>query len=209
MKPRQSLEGKRFSRLTVIRVAGRIKYGLIWECVCDCGKTTKAITASLNRGAVKSCGCLRLEGNGHLLKTHGKSGIPEHGIWKALIRRCYNKNTKDYPRYGGVGISVCDRWRNSFSEFLKDMGERPSSNHSIDRIDNGGNYEPSNCRWATIHTQANNKSNNLRISINGETKTLADWVCGSGLSYAVVHARIRRGWNPSVALTTSDSKPQK
>ena len=113
--------------------------------------------------------------------------------------RCYNKNSKYYYNYGGRGIQICDRWKNSFSFFLEDVGERPSKNHSIDRINNDGNYEPKNCRWSTRKQQANNRRTNIMI---GE-KTLTQVCKERNLNYWTVYRRINRGWSIEEAICTS------
>lgn len=126
-------------------------------------------------------------------KTHGLTNSSEYRIWGKMKTRCFDKNTPIFHRYGGRGITVCDRWANSFENFLSDMGLRPTAKHSIDRIDNDGNYEPGNCRWATAKEQANNRSSSILIAINGATKPLSVWADEYGLSRAVIAARISNG----------------
>lgn len=153
------LTGQQFERLYVTRRAGSNKQGqTTWHVVCECG-TTKVVagTSLLGRKAV-SCGCLRREMLDRGNPTHGMSDAPEYEIWCGMVRRCTNPNNHAWPRYGGRGITVCDRWRESFETFLADVGPRPSDKHSIDRINNDGNYEPGNCRWATAREQVQNSS---------------------------------------------------
>jgi len=143
------------------------------ECVCDCGTKRVVNGSTLRDGTSRSCGCLQREvakyigGIQHI--THGcgskKNRAPEYRAWDSMKARCYNEKTKNFRRYGGRGIKVCVRWRGSFENFLNDMGRKPSPNHSIDRINNDGNYEPGNCRWATKSQQMNNTCRSLKYAI--------------------------------------------
>lgn len=134
-------------------------------------------------------------------RTHFKTNTPEYRIWRGMKSRCYNSKERAYPRYGGRGIKICDRWRDSFENFLSDMGERPSKNHSIDRIDNDGGYCPENCRWATRKQQNSNYSRNFMVTYNGVTKTLTSWCEDLNLNYATIHSRIKvYGYSPEEAF---------
>jgi len=127
-------------------------------------------------------------------ELHGKSGTPEYNAWRNMIARCYDKEHKDYEGYGARGIEVCQSWKASFPRFYADMGERPDG-HSIERIDNNGNYTPNNCKWATSQEQANNKRNTKFITYQGETKRLIEWCSELSLNYGFVVNRLRLGWS--------------
>lgn len=172
-RPRLKLEGRRFGRLVVVEYAGlspQFPHPARFRCKCDCGNVCEVTSSRLSNGHTRSCGCLIFETltrNGFASKRHGESksnakagfraATPEYRIWDAMKARCCNLNNKHFKNYGGRGIRVCDRWLDSFANFLADVGRRPSPNHSIDRINNDGNYEPGNVRWATRHEQNLNK----------------------------------------------------
>jgi hypothetical protein len=133
--------------------------------------------------------------------THGKTHSPEWNTWQGMKKRCSLVSRHDYHRYGGRGITVCDRWRDSFENFFADMGLRPSASHSLDRINNDGNYEPSNCRWATTNVQASNRSDNVTLTHGGVTLTLMEWSLRLGRDYSTIWRRLRKpGWTVEDAL---------
>lgn len=159
------LTGKKFNRLRVInRVENKGSHSC-WNCLCDCGNKIKSISINLKKGSTKSCGCLRSETITKRNFVHGSSQKPEYFAWGSIISRCYNPKHKNFIYWGGRGITVCDRWvgENGLINFLADMGERPTPKHSIDRIDNNGNYNPSNCRWATRIEQQSNTRRNILV----------------------------------------------
>ena len=133
--------------------------------------------------------------------THGMSGTPEYRAWKAMKDRCFNPNSKKYPNWGGRGITVCDRWLD-FENFLADMGSRPTAKHSLDRIDNDGDYSPKNCRWATKAEQNNNKRTNHLITIDDVTLTITQWAKKMGFNETVIYCRLNRGWSEYDAVMT-------
>lgn len=169
------LEGKRFGRLTVVSVVRRTGTNRVISCRCDCGTEKPIYEANLISGRSTSCGCFRSEKNMALHTRHGEAGnayhkrkpTPEYKTWQRIKARCFKTDGSDYRCYGARGITVCERWMNSFETFLEDMGRRPSSKHSIDRIDNNGNYEPSNCRWATRQQQNTNTRRNRFVLFDG------------------------------------------
>jgi hypothetical protein len=178
---RYDLTGQRFGRLTATAPGPRLDCGaLTWICRCDCGAETKCTTGSLRNGHSKSCGCLHSEKTTERLTKHGHSRVvsgrrsPEYTAWSGIVQRCTNPKNEKFPDYGARGIVVYDRWRRSFADFLADMGERPSRDHSVDRIDVNGNYEPSNCRWATRREQQANRRCNRMVRFNGETICLQE-----------------------------------
>jgi len=166
--------GEKWNNLTIIKFdRGEKKlqggYRYYWFCECTCGIVKSILYGNLQSGSTKSCGCLKSELISNNSTKHGhtkkKKISSEFNSWNGMFYRCYNINCDNYKYYGGKGIIVCDRWKNSFENFLKDMGFKPDKSYSIDRIDNNGNYEPSNCRWATKLEQSNNQSTN-RILID-------------------------------------------
>ena len=177
------LAGRRFGRLLVLSYVGRgdrrIHY---WECKCDCGDLTIANSKCLLGGNTISCGCYRIEQQLKKTQIHGhatRSRTPEYMAWQNMIGRCEYQNYIGYSQYGGRGITVCPRWRHGedgrsgFGCFLLDMGSRPSDRHSLDRMDVNGNYEPTNCRWATQAEQDSNRRNNVWIVVSGERMLLS------------------------------------
>lgn len=165
MGKKLALAGLKFGKLLVIKESHSQNNKVHWLCKCDCGGFSTPSGTDIKNGYIKTCGCSWVESarkNGKLADgtaniKHGLHGIPEYFVWKTMKQRCSNKNNRSYPDYGGRGITVCDRWKDSFENFFKDMGERPSKRHSIDRMDNDKGYEPSNCKWSTDVEQASNR----------------------------------------------------
>jgi hypothetical protein len=181
----------------------------MWNCLCTLCNTEKAVSSKhlTQAKGTKSCGCLSsLKGNPNRFKDKGINGLShlsEYRIWKGLMTRCLNPKAQSYFRYGGRGITVCKRWLGStgFHNFLEDMGERPSPKHSIDRIDNNGNYEPGNCRWATAKEQSNNTRRNRVIEYQGRSQTLIQWAREIGINEETLRDRLECNWSVERALT--------
>lgn len=170
--------GKVFGRLTIIKFYGKDSHRCrVWICRCVCGNETKVTTQHLRSGHTKSCGCYNAEQAAIRSTKHGLRSThrSEYETWKSMRSRCNNLNDKDYKYYGGKGVKVCDRWL-SFANFMSDMGARPSPKHQIDRFpNNDGNYELSNCRWATLEQQSRNRSDNRILEHDGRRMILSDW----------------------------------
>lgn len=184
---REEIINKRFGKILVVDTILSKNYGIICVCNCDCGNEINLYPSQLKTR--KDCGCVPVN------TKHGYSRTNEYSIWNAMMRRCYNENNFAYKNYGGRGILVCERWH-IVGNFINDMGVRPSKNHSIDRIDNNGNYCPENCRWVTQKEQCRNKRTNIIITIKGETNTLSYWCDFFKINRSVIIGRIRNGVLP-------------
>lgn len=192
--------GKRFGRLLVINSAPSLPKKRRWLCKCDCGNEYTVITAKLNNGHVRSCGCMRSETARARMQTHKMSGSITHKRWKSMLSRCFTVNSKSYPRYGGRGITVCAQWKDSFEIFLRDMGECPDDGLTLERKETDGNYEPSNCKWATRKEQNRNTSRNRLLEYHGEKRCVSEWAEILGLSVNTIYKRIYAGKSDEEAL---------
>jgi hypothetical protein len=200
--------GTRFGRLVIVGFFGRrTKSGCAYlRCKCDCGTVKEIIAQGLLNGFVISCGCRKRELSRDMgigCATHGEAHkTPEYLTWQSMRQRCRSPKDKRWDRYGGRGIKVCDRWNNSYPAFLEDMGRRPTPHHQIDRINNDGNYEPENCRWATAKEQSLNRRSNRRITFNGETLCVTEWANRLGLNKTTLMERLNsQKWSIEKALT--------
>lgn len=213
--PVHDLIGQRFTRLTVEQRAENDRRGSArWVCRCDCGQAKITLGVSLLSGKTRSCGCLHREAlagpcrKGQFQAQHGQSGniarrraaTAEYRSWMAMKSRCNNPNATDYHRYGGRGIAVCDRWNSSFEAFVQDMGPRPSLSFSIDRVENDGNYEPGNCRWATPIQQQSNRVDSRFLEVGDERITMAEAARRAGIHPTLLRNRLERGWQVHDAL---------
>ena len=199
------MSGKRYGSLMAIKSVGRTKrsHNIIWQFKCDCGTVCSIDGYSVRSGKTISCKKCSSERIRLASVKHGMTNSYEFSTWTDIKTRCYNKNSTSFANYGGRGIKVCDKWLESFEDFLSDMGVRPSRNHSIDRIDVDGDYTPNNCRWATAKEQANNKRSNHMITINRETKTLQEWANLYRLSPTAILLRERKGLEGKALIAPS------
>lgn len=199
MNKRSNLEGQKFNRLLVLRKIDTGKKMTYYECLCDCGNRHVANGAMIKSGHIKSCGCLQREITSERLKAHGFSKTRLYRVWQGMINRCRNPKHDYYSSYGGRGIEVCNEWKNDFLTFRKwslENGYDENAKFSectIDRIDNNGNYEPSNCRWISSREQSINKRTTIMIEIDGETKPLIVWAEEFGLNPTTLKSRLKRG----------------
>ena len=200
----QNITGEIFGRLTVIERAPAKQRRTMWKCRCACGNTCTIDAAHLKSGWTRSCGCLLTE-TIRKAKTHGMASRGKHPvykIWKDMKRRCENPNNSSFAFYGGRGIKVCERWH-EFTNFFVDMGDRPTPQHTLDRIDNDGDYEPGNVRWATRKEQRNNQRphrNAHFITAFGMTLQLSQWAQRNGIDKGLIWHRLRAGWTPEQAV---------
>ena len=198
------LTGRKFGRLTVVSETElRANSGaVIWSCICECGVIKNVVSTGLTNGTTASCGCLFIEvaaAKGRAKKTHGMTDSSEYRSWNGARDRCNNQRNHKYALYGGRGIQVCDRW-SDFRVFLEDMGHIPAKGMSLDRKDVDGNYEPSNCRWATQLEQQNNRRNNVIIALGGESLTMAEYCRKHSLNADKVQQRLKRGCSVEMAV---------
>ena len=189
----EQMTGAAFGKWTVIEdLGGKVAVR------CACGTEREVLRKNLLRGKSRSCGKCICRGR----RTHGASGTAEYGIWRGIIKRTEDPKCEAFADYGGRGIRMCDRWRQSFEAFLADMGPRPTPSHSVERGDNARGYEPDNCRWATRTEQNRNTSQNVYLTLNGETLCVAEWASRLGVVPQRIHARLSLpGWTTERVLT--------
>lgn len=196
----KDLTGKRFGRLVALEIKETGTRKTYWICQCDCGNIKAVRSDSLQCGAIKSCGCMKLEQDRVNLEANHKHKMSHkrpYEIWQGMKRRCHTKSCSCYDRYGGRGITVCDEWRYDFSKFWEWAQNNGYSDElTIDRIDNDKGYSPDNCRWVDNRTQCNNRSSNIMITIGKATKSITEWCSIFGLKSKTVLARYKR--NPDI-----------
>lgn len=214
--PKGAEPGTRYGRLTILR-HDPVKAGQSWRviCACDCGAEHTALISNIRGGLTRSCGCLALELTSERTRTHGLTGTPIWRTWASMRARCECETATHFDRYGGRGITVCARWRDSVAAFAGDMGSRPNG-RSIDRIDNDGGYwcgkaecpecgplgRAPNCRWATDLEQARNTSRTVRVEVDGQLVSTAELRIKHGITRQAFESRVRSGWTPLRAATT-------
>ena len=200
--------GDVFGNLTIIADAKpyRLNNAKRFVVECVCGRFTEIFQAHLRLGQT-SCGCTSRERKSRALVTHGLSRTWIYRIWQGIVDRCYRPANPQYSFYGGRGIRVADEWREDVAAFASYMGDRPSAHHSVDRIDNDGNYAPGNVRWATPTEQNRNKSDSWYLTVNGFTKPLMEWCEERKISHYLVRSRVSAGWQHERAL--EPPKPRK
>lgn len=212
---RVDISGNKFGRLTALKVDHSDGHSNFWLCKCECGNLIVVRLQHLRQGMTKSCGCLQREicktrGEkskiGERTRTHGLSNHPLHNVWNGMKTRCYNRNHKYFHRYGGRGISVCDAWRDNFLDFYNWCVDHGYKNGmTVDRIDNDGDYKPSNCRLVDYVEQANNRSNTIYVIHNGKSYTISDICKLTGLKRRTVYERIKKGL-PFEEITNTELK---
>lgn len=195
----KDLMGRKFGKLKVLKDSGlRTSQGFVrWWCRCICGNLTLVRSGSLLEGSSKSCGCLTGKQIKHGQTKNGKR-TSEYVAWCNILKRCYNENDESYLWYGGKGIFVCERWKNDFATFFKDMGVKPAPKYTIERVDNDGPYSPENCRWATWKEQNRNRKDNRLITYSGKILCLTEWAEKLGVTRDFLYAKIRYGQNKNI-----------
>ena len=211
-KSLHNLSGMQFGYWRVVRYSHnrpkRSGFSHYWWCRCQCGIERSVGGNALRYGKSRSCGCKRPMLISQKMRTHGDTKSAEFAAWKSMLDRCEKPSTMGYHLYGGRGIRVCRRWK-VYQAFLSDMGRRPTTSHSLDRIDNAKGYSLGNCRWADDKTQARNRRNNHRIQFAGKTLCIAEWAEITGIPSNAISLRIKAGWPIKKALSKPARKSRR
>lgn len=200
---KQDITGMRFGNLTVVREVEKVNGKIKILTICTCGNERILIKQALTSGGAYAC----KECSFNNKIKHHKCDSKEYKVWSQMIQRCSNPNSKNFDRYGGRGVSVCDRWRYSFAAFYDDMGD--SNGLTIERINSNGNYEPLNCKWATTKEQSRNKKSNINLTYNGVTKIFQDWCNEYNLHRNVLRRRLDLGWSMHDCLNVPVKRKKK
>jgi hypothetical protein len=198
--------GDTYNRLTVIKRVENKGQSAAWLCICSCGNKIEASGSKLSSGNVKSCGCLQKENASKANSSHGMTNTKEYRSWAAMKTRCLNDKRENYEHYGGRGITICESWTNSFENFIEDLGKSPSNEHTLERDNVNGNYEPDNCRWASQKEQARNRRSSKRVEWNGTVITLAELSELTKVDYNLLQFRISRGWTVEDSVNTPSKR---
>lgn len=198
----KDLTNRVFGKLSVKeRVLENKNRRAMWLCFCSCGSKIIISSNGLLNGGTKSCGCIKNEKVIERSTKHNLVRNPIYRVWQNAKNRCYNQNVKEYKNYGGRGIQMCNEWKNDFMPFYQWSIENGyKENLTIDRINNDGNYEPTNCRYATKETQSTNRRNIVFVTYKNEQKTISEWCRLLNLDFNMVYQRIWRGWSAEKAF---------
>jgi hypothetical protein len=196
MRPRIVYPGQRFGLLTIVREVAKQSRSRCFEVFCSCDPTVTLVVRlnNLVSGNSSSCGCVRVEKAAARTRIHNAWQSAEYDAWIAMKDRCFNPKNGSFEHYGGRGITVCEEWRNSALAFLTHVGPRPSPEHSLDRIDVNGNYEPGNVQWATRKQQARNQRTTRWVTLQGQTRSVAEWSELLGVCPKRIYRRLADGW---------------
>jgi hypothetical protein len=204
------ISNKKFGKLLAVKRCTNMSGKTAWECKCDCGNITFVTTSNLTCNRIRSCGCLKIKQLLERSTTHNQRHTVLYSVWRGLRQRCNNPKHASYHNYGGRGITVCEEWDKSFQAFYDwsyangystENQKNEKLKLTIDRIDNNGNYEPSNCRWVDRKTQTRNMRTTRFITFNGQNKSVSEWCEIYGIKLQTFNTRIRNGWSIEEALT--------